>query len=149
MFLINGEIKMIKKILGTCVLTIILGGAASTAVFANNVNVMVAPPIHWGKSPISNPDGVFKNGKSFCSKKYIGRKSCIPGMNNTADTLVFSTVSYANDSAPSNSVVTLMGKDLLSSVVFTVQDTSADGKVNTVYSGPANNREGIVCNQDA
>lgn len=69
-------------------------------------------------------------------------------MNNTADTLTFGTTDYASDDAPTNTIVTLMGKNLLSSVVFTVQDTTADGKVSTVYTGPANNREGVICNQD-
>jgi hypothetical protein len=148
MFLINGEIKMIKKILSSCALTIILGSAVSTATFAGNENAMVAPPIHWGKSPISNPAGLYKNGKSFCSKKYIGRKTCIPGMNNTADALTFSTVEYNSDNAPANTVVTLMGTGALTSVIFTVQDTASDGKVSTVYSGPADNRVGLICNQD-
>lgn len=137
-----------KKTLLSCAIAVVLGSAVSAAAFANNANVMVAPPIHWGKQPISNAAGDFKNGKSFCSKKYIGRKACIPGMNNTADTLTFSTTQYGNDSAPSSTVVTLMGKDSLPSVVFTVQDMAADGKMSTVYSGPANNREGIICNQD-
>lgn len=140
---------MIKKIVGSCALAIVLGSAVTITGFADTTNEMVAPPIHWGKSPISNTGGIFKNGKSFCSKKYIGRKTCIPAMNNTADSLTFSTVAYNNDSAPSNTVVTLMGRDLLSSVIFTVQDTTSDGKVSTVYSGPANNREGLICNQDA
>ena len=145
MFLINGEIKMLKKILGTCAFTIMLGSVVSTTAFASTTT----PPIHWGKNPMSNPAGLYKSGKSFCSKKYIGRKTCIPGMNNTADALTFSTVAYANDNAPANTIVTLMGKDLLTSVIFTVQDTAPDGTVSTVYSGPANNREGVVCNQDA
>lgn len=139
---------MLKKILGSCVLTIILGSAVSTATLAASVNSMVTPPIHWGKNPIANPAGIFKNGKSFCHQKYIGKKTCIPGMNNTADTLTFSTVDYSSDTAPTNTVVALMGRDLLSSDVFTVQDTAADGKVSTVYSGPANNKEGIICSQD-
>ena len=139
---------MLKKVVGSCLIGLVFGGVMSTATFASESSDMAAPPIHWGKNPINNPSGLYKNGKSFCSKKYIGRKTCIPGMNNTADSLTFSTVDYKNDTAPSNSVVTVMGKDLLTSVLFTVQDTTADGKVTTVYSGPANNRVGIICNQN-
>ena len=137
---------MMKNVLVSCVAAVVLGGTFSATSFANDVTV--APSVHWGKSPINNSAGVFKNGKSFCSKKYIGRKTCIPGMNNTADTLTFSAPTYNSDNAPTDTVVTLMGKLSVPSVVYTVQDTGADGKVSTVYSGPANNKEGVVCNQD-
>jgi hypothetical protein len=120
--------------------------AASNAVFAEDLNG--APPIHWSKSPFDNTALIFKNGKSFCAKKFVGRKTCIPAMNNTTDQLTFSTADYDADNAPAHMVVTLMGKGALPTTLFTVQDTDEDGKVNTVYSGSANNREGIVCNAD-
>lgn len=140
---------MLKKTLVSCALAVVLGSVSSAAVFASDMNATVAPPVHWGKKPISNVAGAFKDGKSFCRKKYFGKKVCIPGMNNTTDALTFSAPTYNSDNAPSSTVVTLMGKLLLPTVMFTVQDTAADGKVSTVYSGPANNREGVVCNQDA
>jgi len=135
---------MIKKIVSTCVATLILGSMMSTGM-ANDLD---AAPIHWGSNPINNANGEFKNGKSFCSKKYIGRKTCIPAMNNTSDVLTVLTTAYASDTAPNGTVVTLMGKDSLDSVVFTVQDIDAHGQATTVYSGPANDKEGIVCNED-
>lgn len=68
-------------------------------------------------------------------------------MNNTQDDLTVSAETYNSDDAPVGSVVALMGKASLPSTTFTVVDATADGKA--IYSGPANNREGIVCSQDA
>lgn len=133
---------MIKKIMLSCAASMVL----CTGVFADELNG--APPIHWSKSPFDNTGLAFKSGKSFCAKKFVGRKTCIPAMNNTTDQLTFNTADYNADNAPTNMVVTLMGKGALASTIFTVQDTDANGKVNTVYSGPANNREGIVCSED-
>lgn len=134
---------MFKKIILSCAVAAVLGSAFSTSVFADESNVAKQPPIHWSKHPFSNADNTFKNGKAFCRKKYFGRKVCIPAMNNTVDALVFNTSDYSNGNVPSSDVLALMGKGSLPTVIFTVQD---GGK--TVYSGPANNREGVICTAD-
>lgn len=125
-----------------------IAGIAATSSLANSADTMNAESIHWGKAPIHVSASDFQNGKSFCRKKYFGQKTCIPAINNTSDMLTVITSAYGSDTAVASSVVTLMGKDKVDSVTFTIQDTDADGKVTTVYSGPANNREGVICNQD-
>lgn len=137
---------MIKKIVFVCASALALG-STMTASMANSFDASKAAPIHWG-SIINNSSNLFQNGKSFCSKKYIGRKTCIPAMNNTPDSLTVMTTAYASANAPADSVVALMGKDVVDAAVFTVQATDANGKVSTVYSGPAKNKEGIICKQD-
>lgn len=138
---------MFKKIVISCATAVVLGNCFSAAVFASDVNIDKAAPIHWGSHPYNNiGESNFKTGKKFCAKKYRGKKTCIPAMNNTQDSLAVNTVSYGGDNAPIGTVVALMGKESLLSTTFTVTDTTAGGK--TVYSGPANNREGIVCNED-
>lgn len=139
---------MKKKTLIACSAVAIVSGLISLASFADDIDASKAAPIHWGKAPIHADAGEYKNGKTFCSKKYIGRKTCIPGMNNTSSNLTFEATTYDSDVAPASSVVSLMGTDKLDTVVFTVKNIDADGKVNTVYSGPANNREGVICNED-
>lgn len=132
---------MLKKLVLSCAAAMILGGGLSASVFASDVNAV--PPIHWSSHPFDNTSGSFKSGKSFCAKKFIGKKTCIPAMNNTADTLTFNTDVYKSDQAPAGNVVTLMGKGALVSTIFTVMDGST-----TVYSGPADNRAGIICSTD-
>lgn len=138
---------MFKKAVISCVAVAVLGSGFSTAIFADDSNKV--PPIHWAANPFNNASDTFTSGKSFCGKKYIGKKTCIPAMNKTADTLTISTTSYDSSNAPSGDVVTLMGKGSLPSTVFTVADTDASGRTTTVYSGPANNREGIICSTDS
>lgn len=137
---------MLKKIVLSCAATMILGSGLSVTAFASDVNAV--PPIHWSSHPFDNSAGAFESGKAFCAKKFIGRKTCIPAMNNTSDILTFSADTYGNSDAQVGNVVTLMGKGSLPSTIFTVQDTAPDGTKNTVYSGPANNRVGIICKSD-
>jgi len=134
---------MIKKTLFSLIAT-----SFFSAVFAGNVSTTVVPPIHWGSHSYDNSTETFKNGKLFCAKKYVGKKVCIPALNNTSDTLSISTASYGNSDVNSKNVVALMGKDALPTTIFTIQDTSPNAQNATVYSGPANNREGVVCNED-
>lgn len=138
---------MKKKIVITTAATMMLGAISATCL-ANGADTVSSEAIHWGKAPIHVSAGDFQNGQAFCRKKYFGQKTCIPAINNTSDILTVITSAYGSDTAVTNSVATLMGKDKVDSVTFTVQDTAADGKVTTVYSGPANNREGVICNQD-
>ena len=138
---------MMKKIVTSCIATLVFA-SVSASCFAMDTNTLNAEATHWGKAPIHVSADEFQNGKSFCRKKYFGQKTCIPAINNTSDMLTVMTSAYGSDSAVASSVVTLMGKEQLDSVTFTVQDTDGDGKVTTVYSGPANNREGVICNQD-
>lgn len=134
---------MIKKIVMASAIAMTAGSS-----FANNVDTMNAAPIHWGKAPIHASAGDFQNGKSFCRTKYFGQKTCIPVFNNTGDMLTVISSDYGSDSSVANSVATLMGRDKLDTATITIQDTDTDGKISTVYSGPANNREGVLCNQD-
>ena len=138
---------MFKKIVISCAATVILGACISSNVFASDANK--ALPIHWGSHAYNNTADAFKTGKKFCGNKYRGEKTCIPAMNNTEDALTINAASYDSANAPTGSIVALIGKGSLPSTVFTVVDTTADGKTSTVYSGPANNREGIICSKDA
>lgn len=131
----------------TCAATVILGSSFSAAVFANDTNKV--PPIHWGSHPYGNAENAFANGKKFCGNKYRGEKTCIPVMNSTEDTLTINATSYDSTNSPTGNIVALIGKDSLPSTIFTVLDTTADGSTSTVYSGPANNREGVICSKDA
>ena len=137
---------MLKKLVMSCATSVILGGLFSTSVLASDTNKVT--PIHWGSHPYSNAADEFKTGKKFCGNKYRGKKTCIPAMNNTDDTLTISASTYDSSKAPASNIVALIGKDSLPSTIFTVVDTTADVKSSTVYSGPANNREGIVCSKD-